>query len=637
MTKFISLSIVFLLTFTSAIAQNLTLPLVFSDQMVLQRDADIRVWGWADAGTKVSVQVGEDSRTTTADFKEGRWETLLPAQKAGGPFTFSISAGEENITLKDVYIGDVWVAGGQSNMEWKLNWEVENWKEEVANSGDYPEIRFFDIPQTTAYNPQVQIPGGEWKIANPDNAGNFSAVAWYFAKLNHAEKDVPVGIIESNWGGTPAESWTPATRLLDVEGYQAAAKEVLDPDRNWDVEFAANEERIQKRNELVGSPELGVEAGVHKADFDDSNWDTVTLPTEEPLTNVSWLRKSFTVEDTDIESANFFTGDVYQVADIYINENFIGRKDWQEASGTFSIDTDFLKTGTNQVALRVTSNWNNRIVMSAQDEISLTTNGDVWPLTGDWKFSNSVEPEMPEIVRYAWTPGFLYNAMIHPLAGYSIKGAIWYQGESNVGANQYYNELFEAMIEEWRKSWNQDDFPFLFVQLANYLQKRDEPYDSGWARLREAQTQTLSLANTGMATIIDIGDADDIHPRNKHDVGKRLWLAAEKVAYSKKLVYSGPMYRGHVVEGNKIRIAFDHAGSGLSLDSNGKRLGFAIAGSDREFHWPSEVKIEGNQVVVWSKEVDHPAAVRYAWADNPDVSLYNLEGLPGVPFRTDDW
>lgn len=634
MSKILSFALVFMMSVSSVFAQDLSLPKIFNDHMVLQRDADVRFWGWAEPGAEVTLELKEITRNTVAD-EDGRWEAFLPEQPAGGPHAITVKSGN-TVTLEDVYFGDVWVAGGQSNMEWKLNWIVENWEEEVANSGDFPEIRFFEVPQATAPSPQHKLPGGEWKKAHPDNTGNFSAVAWYFAKLNHSEKDVPVGIVESNWGGTPAEAWTPSLRLLDVPGYKEAAKEVVDPALDWEKEFAENEERQQQKNMLVGNPEAGLDAGVHQPDYDDSNWEVVSLPTEEPLSDVAWLRRTFNVDADEVESVSLFTGDISQESFFYINGEEVGRKSWQEANETFEIDPDVLQPGENHIAFRAVNSWDNRVSIGGKNNMAITINGEEKTLTGEWKYSNTIEPPMPEVARYEWTPGFLYDAMIHPLAGYSIKGAIWYQGESNVGMHQYYNDLFEAMIKEWRASWRQDDFPFLYVQLANYLQKQENPYDSDWARLREAQTQTLSLANTGMATIIDIGDAEDIHPRNKHDVGLRLWKTAQKVAFGEQLVHSGPMYRGHVVEGHKIRISLDHTGSGLVTKGSDEILGFAIAGADKKFHW-AEAKIDGNDIVVWSDEVENPVAVRYAWADNPDVSLYNEEGLPAVPFRTDDW
>ncbi|SMO60597.1 sialate O-acetylesterase [Gracilimonas mengyeensis] len=634
MSKLISLTFILMMSVSSLFAQDLSLPKIFSDHMVLQRDTDVRFWGWADPGAEVSLQLGDINRITVAD-QDGQWEAYLPDQPAGGPHTITIKSGK-TVTLNDVYFGDVWVAGGQSNMEWKLSWMVENWEEEIANSGDFPEIRFFEIPQATAPSPKHKFPGGEWKKAHPDNAGNFSAVAWYFAKLNHADKDVPVGIVESNWGGTPAEAWTPALRLLDVDGYKQAAKDVLDPALDWEQEIAENTARNERKFELVGNPQAGIEASVHKPEYNDDDWETVSLPTTEPLSDVAWLRRTFAVDAADVESVSLFTGDISQESFFYINGEQVGQKSWQNANETFDVDPGLLKTGTNHIAFRAVNSWNNQVNIGGNNNMSITINGEEMPLTGEWKYSNSIEPPMPQVSRYEWTPGFLYNAMIHPLAGYSIKGAIWYQGESNAGVHQYYNELFEAMIEEWRASWHQGDFPFLYVQLANYMQKREQPNDSDWARLREAQTQTLTLANTGMATIIDIGDANDIHPRNKHDVGARLWKAAQKVAYGEQMVYSGPMYRGHVVEGDKIRISLNHTGSGLITKGTDEVLGFAIAGADEKFHW-AKAKIDGDDIVVWSDKVENPVAVRYAWADNPDVSLYNEEGLPAVPFRTDEW
>ncbi|MEX0720542.1 MAG: sialate O-acetylesterase [Balneolaceae bacterium] len=534
-----------------AYAQKLELPLIFNDGMVLQRDSDVRFWGWAEAGSEIIIHLGDYSQKTVTD-DDGNWETYLPPQEAGGPFEISIS-GDETITLKDVYFGDVWLAGGQSNMEWKLEWKVDNWEEEIARSAEFPEIRFFEVPQATSYKPQQKLTGGEWKTAHPDNAGNFSAVAWHFAKLNNLEKGVPVGIVESNWGGTPAESWTPATRLLSVKGYEEAAKEVLDTAKVWEEEFAKNEEREEQKWALVESPEVGLQNGVHQTDFNDSEWKVISLPTEKPVTDVVWLRRSFIVDDAEIESARLFSGDVVQESFFFINGKEVGAKSWQQSHTEFEVGSELLKSGENVIALRAVNSWDNNVMVGGNNNISLTINDKKLDLTGEWKYSNTIEPKMPKVTRYEWVPAFLYNSMIHPLAGYSMKGAIWYQGESNVEENQFYNELFEAMIEEWRSSWGQGDFPFLFVQLANYLDKKDQPFDSGWARLREAQTQALQLKNTAMATTIDIGVADDIHPRNKQDVGKRLWLAAEKVVFGKDVVYSGPAYRDHSVEGNKVR------------------------------------------------------------------------------------
>ncbi len=619
--------------FDSATAQTLHLPRIFGDHMVLQHNEDVRIWGWAAPNSAVSVKLASISVETVAT-PEGSWELFLPKQNAGGPHILEISSGE-TISFKDVYFGDVWVAGGQSNMEWKLNWVVDGWEEEVANS-DLPEIRFFEVPNTTSYKAEKDIPSGEWKLSNPENSPNFSAIAWYFAKLNHTEMSVPVGIIDSNWGGTPAEAWTPAKRLLTTPGYENEAKRVLNPEKDWATEFAQNKEREELKWDLIANPKRGLEKYVQSSDFDDSEWKEISLPLKKPLNDVVWLRKSFVLSNLPKNPTVFYSGDIVQEAIFYLNGYSVGVKGWQESNASFSIPTKLFKKGTNVIAFRAVNSWDNNVMIGGKENIRLEIDGKNLGLTGDWKFSTEVEPKIPQPARNEWQPGFLYNAMIHPIAGYTLKGAIWYQGENNAGMHQYYNVLFENMIEEWRNAWNQGDFPFLYVQLANYMQKTDSPTESDWAALREAQTKTLRLNNTAMATIIDIGSAEDVHPRNKKDVGYSLWLAALNKAYHQtNIVYSGPMYRSHSIERNRVRLSFDHVGSGLTLKNSDKVLGFAIAGEDSKFYWADAI-IEGNEVVTWSDKVAKPVYIRYAWADNPDVSLYNKEGLPAVPFRTDN-
>ena len=629
----LTLSITFLLvSFSSLSAQDLSMPILFNDHMVMQRDVDVRIWGKAAPGAVISVIMDDQDFTTTAN-PDSSWETFLPKHSAGGPHTLTVESGN-SITFEDIWFGDVWVAGGQSNMEWKLSWAVNDWEYEVANS-DIPEIRFFEVPDVSSYKPEYEVPGGEWKIANPENSPLFSAVAWHFAKLNHAEEGVPVGIIDSNWGGTPAESWTPAKRLLTVDGYQDAAADMLEADKDWDAIFRENEENGAEKYRRVEDKTEFLEFGVHETDYNDSGWDDVELPNQQPLTDFVWLRKSFDLESVSDARLSFGNPGKFTVA--FINGNRVYEKNWNDDPRVIEISRDVLVEGENVIAIRTVEDWNNLTFIGRAGEMWIETGDEKINLEGTWKFSNTIEPPMPEVIRYEHQPGMLYNAMINPIAGYSIKGAIWYQGESNAGVPQYYNELFEAMIEEWRYAWGQGDFPFLFAQLANFMQKHDDPSDSGWARIREAQTQTLSLANTGMATIIDIGDANDIHPRNKKDVGYRLWLAAQKVAYGEDLLYSGPMYRGHVVEGDKITISFDHVGSGLMSKGARNPLGFAVAGADSVFYWADTKITDDNKVEVSAEEVPFPVAVRYAWADNPDASLYNKEALPAVPFRTDDW
>jgi len=622
----------FLFMISSVSAQELSLPKVFSDHMVLQRNADVRIWGTSRPSSMVTIMVGDISVTTETNT-EGHWEAFLPKHKAGGPHTITIDS-RKTISFSDVYFGDVWIAGGQSNMEWQIGNNIDNMEVEL-NDSNYPEIRFFKVSHDLSTVPLEDLThDASWKSANKENAAGFSAVAWFFAKHNHKEKGVPIGIIDNNWGGTPAESWAPAARLTAVNGYKEAAEEMFNPDIDWAKLFEENEQRTTEKYQRVQDQSDFLSFGVHQADFNDFNWIEIELPNSEPLNDFVWLRKNFTIENTENSRLSFGNPGKFTV--VFINGEKVYSKIWSDDPEIINISPEFLKEGENVIAIRTVEDWSNQTFIGTKGEFWIEAGDQKINLEGAWKFSNTIEPSMPTTVNYIYNPGTLFNAMINPVAGYSIKGAIWYQGESNVGQYQYYNELFEAMIEEWRKSWNQGDFPFLFVQLANFQQKQDDPYDSWWARLREAQTQTLSLANTGMATIIDIGEANDIHPRNKQDVGYRLWQSARRVAFYEDVVDSGPMYRGHVLDGDRVIISFNNVGNGLQNKSIGSITGFSIAGSDSVFHW-AEARINGDHVIVSSDMVENPVAVRYAWEDNPDAFMYNINGLPMVPFRTDDW
>lgn len=616
---------------SSASAQELSLPKIFNDHMVLQRNADVRIWGKSSPNSVVTLMI-EDVRVTTESNNNGAWEAYLPKQNAGGPYRLIIES-ENTITFEDVYFGDVWLAGGQSNMEWTIGNNIDNMEAEL-NDAEYPEIRFIKVAHDISAKPLNDLRHeAEWKIATKENARNFSAVAWFFAKHNHLEKNVPVGIIDDNWGGTPAEAWTPTTRLQTVAGYQESSSEMLNTNIDWDKRFQKNDSLNSIKYERVQDVSSFLEYGVHETDFNDINWKEVILPNSEPLYDFVWLRKKFNLKSTSDAQLSFGWPGKFTV--VFINGQRVYQKGWEDPR-IIRIPSDVLAAGENVIAIRTVEDWNNQSYIGRAGEFWIETSDEKLSLEGTWKFSNTVEPPMPEVIRYEHRPGMLFNAMINPIAGYSIAGAIWYQGESNVGQYQYYNELFETMIEEWRLSWNQGSFPFLYVQLANFQQKRNEPYDSQWARLREAQSQTLSLANTGMATIIDIGDADDIHPRNKKDVGYRLWQSARHVAFDENMVHSGPTYRGHIVDGSRIILTFNHIGNGLQNKGVEAISGFSIAGSDSTFYWADAI-IDGDQIIVNSDQVEHPIAVRYAWEDNPDAFLYNKNGLPMVPFRTDKW
>ncbi|MFC7523767.1 sialate O-acetylesterase [Parapedobacter sp. GCM10030251] len=475
MRKYVFLLCIGLIVSVQALIADVRLPQIFSNGMVLQRHQPIAVWGWADPGEQVKVSLNKQQKETTADSK-GKWKLALSPEEAGGPFQLVV-AGKNTLKLSDVLIGEVWICSGQSNMEWSVA-NSDNAEQEIARANS-PRIRHIKIPRKTAGQPLDDIGEPlEWKQANPQNVGDFTAVGYFYARELQKQLDVPIGLINTSWGGTMVETWI--------------SKEALEKDKS--------------------------------------------------------LKKA-----------------------VQVFEN---------------VPADTVQKNTN-----------------------------------------------PN--RY---PTLLFNAMINPLIPYTIKGAIWYQGESNAGRAYEYRTSFPMMIKDWRKRWGLGDFPFYFVQLASFKAAGGtSATGSTWAELREAQHLTLSLPRTGEAVTIDIGNTNDIHPRNKQDVGKRLAAIALHDTYNKNVVYSGPEYQKHKISGNQVTIHFDHVHGGLTTKGSDKVVGFEIAGADQKFY-PAEARIEGEAIVVSSSSVAQPKAVRYAWADDPGTSnLFNNEGLPAVPFRTDSW
>ncbi|MFC4870335.1 sialate O-acetylesterase [Negadavirga shengliensis] len=475
MKKILCLGLLILLA--AAARAELKLPKVFADHMVLQRELDIPIWGWAEPREAVTIEF-QDKRYRTRADKEGKWTLKLAPSAAGGPYELTVSTKGTSLVFRDVLVGDVWLLGGQSNMEWAL--KNTNHGEDSIKVADFPQIRLFEVGRNMSLSPMDDVPEATWSLCSPEAVANFSAIGYYFGKNIHRDLDVPVGLLDINWGGTVSEAWTSPDALLT------------------------------------------------HADFSE-------------------------------------------------------------------------KVKNNQ------------------------TNGPK-------DFSNP-DDRKPN----SW-PTSLYFGMLEPVIPFAIKGALWYQGESNAGRAYQYREIFPLMIADWRKQWGQGDFPFLWVQLANYKQPKEKPEDSDWAELREAQTMALALPHTAQAVIIDRGEAGDIHPRDKWTVGERLALAAKKIAYGMDVVYSGPTYKSMTTEGDKIRISFDHLGSGLVVkDKYGYVKGFSVAGNDKVFHWVKGYQ-DGNDIILSIGEITNPVAVRYGWADNPDdLNVYNKEGLPANPFRTDDW
>ena len=631
------------ISFTSF--SQIKLPKLISDGMVLQRNTNIKIWGWASAGEKVSIQFIDKEYNTTTDSK-GDWSVSIQTQKAGGPYEMIINASNK-ITIHDIMIGDVWICSGQSNMEHSLGSFDWVYKKEIENSTN-KYIRQFLVPQKYNFNtPQTDLESGSWKSANPKNVKNFSAVAYFFGKEIYDKYKVPIGLINSSLGGSPVESWISEDALKSFPAYYNEARLYRDSILIEKIK-ESDSRRINDWYQLSSKIDKGYldpENIWKKVSLNDSDWLTMKIPgywadtKVGPINGVIWCRKKVDIPPSIVrKKAKIVLGRIVDADSVFINGNFIGNTTYLYPRRRYDIPLNILKEGENTIVIRVVNSiGRGGFVFDKPYEIE--TENDTIDLKGEWKFKvGDIMPSLAEQTFIRWKPLGLYNAMIAPLLNYTIKGAIWYQGESNADRPWDYKELFTTMIRDWRAKWNEGDFPFLFVQLPNFMEAESQPSENTWSLLREAQLQSLSVPNTGMAVTIDIGEWNDIHPVNKKDVGKRLFLAAEKVAYGDNdVVYSGPIYKSMQIEDDKIVLTFSNIGSGLIVKGGGDLKEFAIAGTNKKFVW-AKAKIDNNKIIVWSDEISNPVAVRYAWAINPaQANLYNKEGLLASPFRTDNW
>ncbi len=640
-----------LISFLPAATAQVKLPAIFSDNMVLQRDAKIPVWGTAKPGQQITVKLHQQSKTATAD-RDGNWRVDLAAMPAGGPYEMAVSS-VENITFKNVMIGEVWLCSGQSNMEMPMvsTWAtVNNFKAEVA-AANYPDLRLFIVKRAKSTKPRADVESEGWKSCDSTSVKNFSATAYFFGRHLQQKLGVPVGLIQSAWGGTVVEAWTSSATLKTVPDMAGFVKmlEASPLDSIFDESaFAAKMAAWNRKlDEMDASPSGTAPAWINPS-FDDSDWPTMLLPNTweraglpafdgiMKFRKVIQLPVSFNKQNLQLNLGPIDDADV-----TYFNGVQIGTTSIYNQHRHYRVPADLPKAGENVIAVRVLDTGGNGGLYGKPEALNLLKDStQAFSLAGEWRYQPGADlqnlPPRPVPPNTPNRPTVLYNAMIAPLVPYAIRGVIWYQGESNAGRAYQYRALFPLLIKDWRARWGQGDFPFLFVQLANYQPVAQEPLDDTWAELREAQTMALALPNTGMAVTIDIGDANDIHPGNKQDVGNRLALNARHRVYGENIVYSGPIYKSMKVEGNRIRLFFDHAQDGLMSKGGGKLQGFAIAGADRKFVW-AEAMIDGKTVVVSSPQVAKPVAVRYAWAINPVCNLYNHAGLPASPFRTDAW
>ncbi|MDF2932077.1 MAG: sialate O-acetylesterase [Chryseobacterium sp.] len=618
----------------SFIEAKITLPALVSDGMVLQRNQKLNVWGKADAGEKVEVKFLNKNYKTIAD-PTGNWKITLPEQKAGGPYTMTIN----EITLKDILIGDVWLASGQSNMELPMRRLTPLYADEIKNANNQ-NIRFFTVPQKYNFkSPQAELDGGKWEATNPQTILNFSGVAYFFAKELSQKNKVAVGIIHASLGGSPIQAWMDENSLKKYPEYLDEAKKWQNDDLIKSTE--SGEQALSKAwyTELDQS-DIGLNQHWENFDLNDSDWKTMNIPgswedKEGSFEGSVWFRKEINLTKNQAGKAAFLNLGRIKDADVtYINGTKVGNVTYEYPPRWYDIPAGVLKEGKNVIAIRI-SNGSGKGQFIADKPYYLEIDGNKIDLKTEWKYKIGAKMEKmaPGTTFIRWKPTGLYNAMINPLINYSIKGAIWYQGESNTGKPKEYGDLLTTMITDWRNKWNQKEMPFFTVQLANFMEPKTQPIESNWAELRDQQRQvSLNVPNTGLAVIIDIGEWNDIHPLNKKTVGDRLALQALKVADKKNIIADGPVYQSMKVEGNKIILSFKNGTEDFASVSELK--GFAIKDKDGKYEW-AKAKIEGNKIIVWNDTVSNPISVRYDWADNPDGNLKNKTGLPASPFTTE--
>lgn len=640
--RFFTLFFFVLFFLKSPVVAQVELAAIFTNNMVLQRDTEVPIWGWGATNTTIQVTFDEKQYKATTD-KDGKWMVKLPATPTGETYTITVAGNGASIELKNIVFGDVWVCSGQSNMEWTVN-NAQFADSEKMNASDVL-IRHFKVPHNTSYLPDEKLEGGPWELTSPETVGNFTAVGYQFAKSIRKEHDVPIGLLNTSWGGSRIEPWMSATSL-GHKNDKKAAKEL----KNYGNKAAKKGMKMLKKQygklptEDVGL--VGNKAVWAATDYEDSKWATMELPNLwedqglKDIDGIVWFRKSLTLSAEDLKQPiTLHLGKIDDSDKTYFNGKLIGQVVQQyNQLRVYQVPKDLLKVGENIITIRVEDTGGGGGIYGSTDDFYYKIGSDKISLAGAWKYKIGTA-KLNIGIAANQTPIILYNKMIYPILDFPIKGVIWYQGESNANPSDAYTyrSLFATMIQDWRSRWGNNEFPFLYVQLANFMEAQSQPTESSWAMLRESQSDVLKLPNTAQAVIIDIGEADDIHPRNKHDVGYRLALGARKLAYNEnQLIHSGPAYKSMQQESGKIRLSFEQVGNGL-MAKGGTLHEFAIAGADKKFVW-AKAKIEGNEILVWSDEVKNPVAVRYAWANNPaKANLYNKEGLPASPFRTDSW
>ncbi|ATC63821.1 hypothetical protein CMV30_07600 [Nibricoccus aquaticus] len=619
---------------------------VFTDHMVLQRDRPNTFWGWAAPGEKIHIAIGSHSATAHA-ASDGRWETQLtpPPGNTASPCTLVVETPLQRTELRDLLVGDIWLCGGQSNMDFPLA-DSQNGSSEIT-AANHPNIRFLKIPQRARYSP-ASLPESHWQACTPANAraSGLSAVAYFFARKVHADTGVPIGIVQAAVGGSPAEAWISEDALQPFPEFRPHLAELARLRASAAPEYGNFIMHWYDRYDTgsLNSPWA-------QPSLDDSAWKPVAVPGAFPALALSdvpavvWLRREITLPDPlPPGGAHLHLGSVEKMDTVFLNGQWIGSSAWVENPRIYKIPAATLKPGKNLLALRIFKVTSLDAFLSPPETLQLVLGDNTrFPLAGAaWKAAISVDARPPHPLPLGFEnwpvmPTVLHRGMIEPLAPLTIRGALWYQGEANASRAFQYRSLLPALIADWRLTFRQPELPFYIVGLPAFMPRRTEPVAEDWPELRESQALTAhTVPHTGLAVTIDSGEADDIHPKDKKIVGERLALLALNDLYGKQLAAHGPEFaRADFLPDGRVCLHFNYTAGGL-IQRGEKLTGFAIAGADRKWHW-ADATLVGDTVIVSSPDAPHPVAVRHAWQSNPAVSLFNTAGLPAVPFRTDDW
>ncbi len=639
------LRVVWVLGVALALADNIgatvRTPAIIGDGMVIQREAPARIWGRAEPGESVTVRFRGKTYTATTS-EAGDWEVTLDALRHGGPFTLEIE-GENRLRFEDVWVGDVWVASGQSNMELPMERVKEKYADVIVRSKNR-QIRHFGVDTNYDFDgPRDDVQGSGWRVANPEDVLQFSAVGYFFAAALHEHLEVPIGIVNASVGGSPLQSWLSEEALENYPAELAEAKRWRNKDLVEQTE-ANNAKIYESWDAQANTTDVGVNSPIpwYEPGFTPKAWKTMMLPGNwdekglEPMNGVVWFRRTFDVPASMAgKEGMLYLGTIVDADETYLNGVKVGATTYQYPPRRYHVPEGLLKPTGNVLVIRAFSHAG-RGQFTPDKPFDLVVGGKSINLLGEWQYKvGAVLQERPPTTFIRWKPMGLYNAMIAPLTQMQIKGVIWYQGESNTGKPDSYAELMETLVNDWRDKWEEPELPFIWVQLANFMEAEEAPSDSGWARLRDQQRLALRIPHTGMAVAIDVGEWNDIHPLDKKTVGERLALEARRVAYGDKdLVSAGPLVEKAQRDGPRVRIRFKNVGGGLVAKGGGSELRhFAVAGEDGAFV-RAKARIVGDEVEVWTDGIEQPAMVRYAWASNPEsANLYNEEGLPASPFE----